>query len=253
MLVAARVNAHEFKMAIDLMKDVLTEATVTIEPTGKICIHALDPDKVCFVELSLWQFDLFESTTNETIRVGIFLPGLYKLIRYIKKDHVLEIKVDENHHILFTVKKDDEDSKTNWSVKINPIQISPYSPRAMEFDSTISSSISSAKLSTIIGSLSVISPVFDVIVPEKSPCVIFQSTGTLGTGQYELDINKDVTMYRRNGFFEGRFYSKFVDKFCKPAVNRPVDIVMGPNQPLEIGYSLENGRLSMKLMPLQKN
>ncbi len=247
MLLTARVNAHEFKMAVDLMKDVLTEATVVIDPTGKITIHSLDPDKVCMVELSLWQFDSFEATTNEIIRIGIYLPGLYKLIRCIKKNNTLDICVTENKNLKLVVEDDDS---THWSAELNSIQTCPYTPRSLEFTPILSSSISSSKLSTIISSLSVISPVFEIVVPERASCVTFQSTGTLGNGKYELDIDKDVTMFHRNDSFKGRFYAKFVDKFCKPAVNRPVELIMGPNQPLEIGYSMENGRLAMRLMPV---
>lgn len=246
----ARMDAFEFKTSIDLMKDVLTEATFIFDVTKKISIFALDPDKVCHVELNLWMLEEFETTSNENITFGVFMPNLYKLLRYIKKNYILELAVS-NDRKLTVVVKDDEETTTQWMVKLNPIETAPYIPRAIQFDHTISSSISSSRLATIIGSLSVLSPIVDISVKNNAKIMVFEASGPMGSGTYEIEVDKDVQIYKQRGKFEGRFYSKFIDKFCKPALNKPVEIVMAPNQPLEIAYSLDQGRLSMRLMPLQ--
>lgn len=241
-----KINAFHLKQVVDVMKELLTEATFTFKKSS-IEVTALDADKVCCISMCMSEFVELQTADKEE-HIGIYVPHLYKILRGAKKGSILTIKVDTEQH---TITLGAIDDTSNCSITLESVKVSPYNHTLIKGEiMPIQVEVMTSRLSAIVGSLSMLSNIIDVDITNTDE-LLFKARGNIGNGEYSV-YGDNVNWLRRDKEIQSRFYTKFIDKFCKPSLSPTVFVSMDKNQPLILGYPYTDGgiMLQMFLMPL---
>lgn len=254
----AKIDAFTFKLVVDVLKDLITNAVICFNFAEKtMSIQSLDPDKVCYINYTIHTFEDIEiaELTNKDY-FQIFIPHLYKIMRGIKKGQFLQISLHQDLDRKVHLSLCDEDGTVHWKTDFKTIDTGSASPYLPSLESTNFSTygdISTSRLQTICSSLNMFSSVAKISVTPKT--ITLSADGPIGSTEHVIDpVQQDAYIQCvAKSEASGTFYTKFIEKFCKPALSKTVAFSMENNQPLHLSYVLEDSTLDMHLMPVTFN
>lgn len=254
----AKIDAFTFKLVVDVLKDLITNAVICFDFAEKtMSIQSLDPDKVCYINYTIHTFEDIEiaESTNKAY-FQIFVPYLYKIMRGIKKGQFLHISLNQVVDMQLHLSLCDEDGTVHWKTDFKTIDSTnncPYLPTLNSSKFSTYGDISTSRLQTVCSSLNMFSSVTKISVTPST--ITLSADGPIGSTEHVIDpVNQDAYIQSvAQSEASGTFYTKFIEKFCKPALSKTVAFSMENNQPLYLSYVLEDSTLDMHLMPVTFN
>lgn len=144
--------SHEFKTMFDVLNGILTEITMQFvkgdeskKEKGGIKIQAYDRNKITiiYVKLEADKFNEFYMKPDE-YSVGIDLHEFYKYIKFLKKDEIIKLYIDEDDEQNIVVNVDNKGEEDIFKLKRMDVdEVNDDLPPNAQFDMMVSMPTSS--------------------------------------------------------------------------------------------------------------
>lgn len=242
-------QAVQWKTLLDVLKDLVTEVNFKFQ-TDIIKLISLDPGKIGMIHLVINKLEYYHC--EQDIYVGVYIAYLYKILRSVTTSHHLEFRVrrDETNVLEIVVSNNDRRTYTTHRIKMLDLEVEDVIIPTVEFDFVIS--MPSSELQKYIKELSHVSNV--IVIRGVGRELEFAAEGDHGTSVISVSpsasglnwLHKDTNIDR----FEGKYFTKYIERFVKTTVDQTVEIYIKNAYPLILRYELTIGSIRFVVSPL---
>jgi len=273
-------HAHQFKVLIEVIKDILNDANlIFIKPKKKrkgsdeedvegcMKISAMDVTKSVLIDVKLKgnEFSSFH-LEKDVISVGLNMPIFYKHIKSTDKNDILNLSILHNDKSYLRVKKDNKDELEETIDRINmldirkgeiiipacqcDVQITIDAPKFHKICKDMASNVGECVEITCLREKLVLTCQGEVANRESIlRCRDPNDEDSVGSVQIEFD------KYFKGEIVQGIYELKHISSFSKlAAFSQKIEIYMKNDKPLIINYGVASlGRASLCLTPIKKS
>lgn len=242
-------QAIQWKTLLDVLKDLITEVNFKFQP-DLVKLVSLDPGKIGMVHLVVNKLEYYYCPRE--VYVGVYVAYLYKILRSVTTSHHLEWRIRKDNPTILEIIVSNSDRRiyTTHRIKILALDIEDVIIPQVQFEYVIS--MPSADLQKYVKELSHVSNV--LIIRGSGKDVEFAAVGDLGETIITVSptpsglnwISKNI----EEEYFEGKFFSKYLEKFSKAQVDSTVELYVKSKYPLILKYNMVFGTLRFCIAPI---
>jgi len=111
------VQSQAFKTIFDVLKEILNDFNVSFTKEG-IHILSMDSVRISIVEVNLMASEFEEYSCDEDVTIGVNASQIFKLLKPVAQNDILNLSVGESHTLEILIEKADSKSVTSWNYKI---------------------------------------------------------------------------------------------------------------------------------------
>lgn len=239
----------QFKTLMDVMKDLLTEANIRFGPEG-FKIISLDPGEIGMIHLSITNLEKYHCP--EVFHAGVYVTYLYKIMRSVNTSHHMECRVTKSEPKVMQIMLSNANRRicTTHRVKLLDLMVQEITIPSVDFDCIVS--LPSVDLQRYVKELTHVSNLLTIRGSGKR--MQFACRGDMGETCIEVSptpsglnwIHKDPVQET----FEGTFFLKYIERFCRGQVDPTVEIYLKQDYPLIMRYEMTIGCLRFCVAPI---
>lgn len=239
----------QFKTLMDVLKDLLTEANIRFGPEG-FKIISLDPGEIGMIHLSVTNLEKYHC--DEVFHAGVYVAYLYKIMRSVNTSHHLECRITkaEPKVMQLTLSNANRRICTRHRVKLLDLVVQEINIPSVDFDCIVR--MPSADLQRYVKELTHVSNLLTIRGSGRR--MQFVCRGDMGETCIELCptpsglnwVHKDMVQET----FEGTYFLKYIERFCRGQVDPTVEIYLKQDYPLIMRYEMTIGCLRFCVAPI---
>ncbi len=253
------VQASAFRILIEALKEILTEANFTFDETG-IKVIAMDSSHSVLVHLKLEASEFCSYYCQKQIVVGLGLMNMYKLMKTMNNNSVLSLFMEKNdtNHLGIKIENGDKKRTTTYKLNVLDLQHTELSIPPATFTSVIT--MCAADFQKICRDMYNLSDTIEIkSVGEQ---LIFSCKGDfaeqetiIGThvSDEEYDTRTKLTLIQNSSseIVQGVFSLKFLVLFTKCTnLSNAIELYLKNDFPLILKYSCATlGTIKLVLAP----
>ena len=116
------VQSSAFRVLIEALKEILTDTNLTFDKDG-IKLIATDNSKIVLIHMKLNSENFEQYYCSKKIKVGINMNNLFKLIKIMGNNDILNLYIEENDQNHLGIKIFNENKNTQTIFKLNLLDI----------------------------------------------------------------------------------------------------------------------------------
>lgn len=245
-------DPKELRLVLDTLRELMTDANLMFDRNG-MQITGVDPNRLVAVNLQMHAKDGIVMQEHEEIFFGVYIPFLYKVLRYASTGDVATFRIYENELDVMILNITNLSSGAQMLTSFRNVMI-PVD----RYESTTNNN-QFCKLrfpSVVFGKqLKEISSV------SKNITLKFENQTFVLSGNNETSsvkrINNNMQYFDAplSFCYEKTFVLRYLEKFIKPNLSASVLLKFDPSgiEPLEMSHTFESGMMRMKIMPVTLN
>ena len=117
------VQSGAFRILVEALKEILTDTNITFDKDG-IKLIATDNSKIVLIHMKLNSENFEHYYCKDKIKLGVNMNNLFKLIRVMGNNDILNLYVEKNDENRLGIKIYNEDKNTQTTFKMNLLDIS---------------------------------------------------------------------------------------------------------------------------------
>jgi len=240
----------QFKSLIECLKELLIEVNVDFIQNKGMRLISIDPGRVGMIHLEVNNIEYFYA--NGTVTAGISMRHLYHMIKSMSSGDFMEWRIyeDEPHRMEIELSNSDRRTKTVNSIKLLDLDVEDITIPQVEFDRVVS--MPSSDLSKHIREMATVSPHITIrgtrntleLIAEgemSSSHITIQPTAS-GLNWTHSEDGDDI---------EGKYFSKYIEKFTKNSLANNVELFLKNNYPLIMRFEVSIGCLRCCIAPIE--
>ena len=261
------VQAVPFKTMAEALKEILVDINIEFTETG-LKIMEIDATQSVLVHLVLEasQFQIY--TCTKRIIVGVSIINLFKLIKTITNNDILQLYIEENDENILNICIENSEKKycTKYQLNLLEIDYNEYECPSKKFECQII--LPSQCLQKICRDMGNLSDIVEVQVINNS--LVFKCEGDFAKQETVFKETENITnkegiptgdniIFKENenapDIIQGYYSLKHLISFTKCTnLCQSLEIYINNNYPLIIVYDIGNmGKLTLCLSPKQLN
>lgn len=253
------VQASAFRVLVEALKEILTEANFTFDETG-IKVIAMDSSHTVLVHLKLNAEEFCSYHCDKPMVVGLGLMNMYKLMKTMNNNSVLSLFMEKNdpNHLGIKIENGDKQRTTTYKLNVLDLQRTELSIPPAKFTSVIT--MCAADFQKICRDMYNLSDVIEIkSVGEQ---LIFSCKGDFAEQEtiigthvsdegYDNKTKLTVIQNTSNTIVQGIFSLKFLVLFTKCTnLSNSIEIYLKNDFPLILKYSCATlGTIKLVLAP----
>lgn len=229
-------RAQPVKRILSVLKDILTDVNILFRPT-EMYIGGVDPEKLVAVEVTLMHFEQY-SCVEPNLHVGVYLSYLYKMLRGVGKNHIIEMTIERSTpHVLGILVTDVvKNTRSFTAIKSMELPLETVDIPTFAFDAC--ASVPMSELQKALRETCLISKKVCLgYTPDNRIQLV--ASGPVGVANISIGPSDEGMEWHKKAEdgAHGLYFTKFIEKFIKPDVSATVDIGFAKDQPLMFSYS----------------
>lgn len=226
---------------IGVLHELVNECSATISENG-VFIQAMDASHVCLVALD-WPADSFKSfTSNGSIRIGLHVGNLLKILKCSNKSDSVTLAIDEDTADTLSIAFSDNDRTATFCMRLLDRDDDQLSVPEMMHDALVA--MPSLEFLAACRDLSTLSDTTTVTVDANGLTLV--SHGDIGSATLTY---AHVRVDKPNSLSQ-TFALRYMNSFAKGSQIAPcVTLKMSENMPLEIAFENGVSHLTFYLAP----
>jgi len=238
-----------FKAILECLKELLTEVNMEFIENRGIRIVSLDPGKIAMVHLLINDVEYFFA--KGTIVAGINMSFLYRVIRSISSNELMEWMIFEDDPNVMHIVLSNNERRTSTINKIKLLDLDEMEisiPR-VEFDRVVS--MPSTDLAKHIREVVTISNF--VTIRGTKTTLEFIANGEQASSHITIKPTASGLNWKYSDEVEeisGTFVARYLEKFCRCSVDTNVELFLKNDYPLILRYELSIGTLRFCVAPV---
>lgn len=255
------IQAVPFKTMCEALKDILVDINIEFNESG-LKIMEIDATQSVLVHLKL-DADKFQSyKCTKRMIIGISIINLFKLIKTITTNDVLQLFISENDENILNISIENNEKNYNTKYQLNLLEIdyNEYECPDKNFDCQII--LPSQCLQKICRDMGYLSDIVEVQVINNN--LIFKCEGDFAKQETIFKENKNIKdndnivfkdTNKSDLIIQGYYSLKHLISFTKCTnLCQSLEVYINNNYPLIIIYDIGNmGKLTLCLSPKQLN
>lgn len=234
MILTLKHRAIHFKNVFSLVKDSLTDVNIKFSVDG-MSITGVDPEKISMTHIVIDKFDHYDCV--QPFIFGVSIQYLYKLFRGLPKDATLEITALRPDSIKLTISDPTRFRFTIVDLQSIDLPDEDILVPKPNLDSVVV--VPTTSLQKIIRELSHIDTKISIST-DSVHSLTFEANGCLGSATTKISISdKPVDSIKTFTTYQGSYFVKFIEKFCKFEVSKDVLLNFTTKGLLWMVYSIE--------------
>lgn len=232
------IDNELFKTAFESISKIVDEVVCNIDSEG-FYVNAIDRSHICFVQLTLQKelFDSFSCSVPE--RICLDTIQFMQILKRVKKNDVLGLKVDENNLIVDLKGVVDK----TFKIRLIDTDYETQKPPSIPFD--VGAYIESSMLKDALGDMELFADSLSIKIDEELLSIF--TDGEFGDAKFEFLHGEKVNETVQSSFS----ISKLKDILSASRFSEFATIYIGNDMPLQLVFRTldENGELSFLLAP----
>ncbi|MGQ4872524.1 MAG: proliferating cell nuclear antigen (pcna) [Promethearchaeia archaeon] len=243
-------NSKVLKGIVETLSSIITETEFKVTP-DEFVITAIDPSRICLLELTMKKEDFDEFKCSAESKVGLNLEDLDKILKRSGSGDSIQLEFSEKEQkIKIKMQREGSSRTRTFSLALLDIdtqEIPMENLLKIEYDSKWV--IPPEFLVEAIKDAEIYSEIL-TMKAEEGKGLIFSSTGQIGEMEYELGID-DLLEADINGVSTGSFSLTFLKSILKiSSITEKLEISLKTDHPLKMIFNLlEGGQLIYFLAP----
>ena len=243
-------NSRILKAIVETLGSIIDETKIQITP-GEFKITAMDPSRICLLQLVIKKGDFDEFSCLKECEVVLNLDDLDKIMKRSAINDVIELSYNEDiQKVKIRMQRDGSTRARTFSLALldSDIEEIPMDNLLkIEYESTWT--MNPDLLVEALKDAEIYSEIFNILTTEGQG-LVFSSSGTIGEMEYELGED-DLIDSNLNGISSGAYSLTFLRAILKIAsITEKLDISLKTDHPIKMVFSLlEGGKLSYFLAP----
>lgn len=240
----------QFKSLVECLKELLTEVNVEFVENKGLRLVSIDPGNVAMVHLVINAVEYFYALG--TVTAGINMAFLYRMIRSLTSGDFMEWRIyeDSPHVMYIELSNNERRTKTINTIKLLDLDEVDISIPHVEFDRVVS--MPSAELAKHIREMVAVSNF--VTIRGTRSTLEFISEGDMATSHITIEPTASGLNWKHSedvDDIEGKFVTKYLEKFGRVNVESNVEIFLKNQYPLIFRYELSIGTLRFVIAPVK--
>ena len=245
-------SSLQFKSLFECLKELLEEVTIEFIENKGLRLVALDPAKVAMVHLMIDASEYFYAKGK--VCAGLHMAFFYKMIRSLSSGDLMEWRIYEDSPNDFEVEISNTERKTETTHKLKLLNLDEIEiiVPSIQFDRVIS--IPSSDLSKYVKEMGTIGNIINVRATKST--LEFEAVGDMADSKIVIRPTASGLNWKHSEDvpdIEGKFYVKYIEKFCKCSVDATVLMYLKDTLPLILLYDLKIGKLRFCIAPIRAN
>lgn len=241
----------QFKSLFECLKELLEEVTIEFIEGKGVRLVALDPAHIAMVHLVIDTVEYFYA--KGTVSAGLHMAFFYKMIRSLSSGDCMEWRIYEDSPNDFEIEISNSERKTETTYKLKLLNLDEVDINvpSIEFDRVIS--IPSSDLSKHVKEMGTISNT--ICVRATKSTLEFESHGDMASSHIVVKPTASGLNWKHSEDvedIEGKYYVKYIEKFCKCSVEATVLLYLKNGLPLVLLYDLTIGKLRFCIAPIKE-
>jgi proliferating cell nuclear antigen len=243
-------NSRILRGIVEALSSIIDE-TEFIITTKELSIRAMDPSRICLLQLSMIKEDFDEYECNEDIKIGLNLEDLDKILKRSSATDSVELTYEPKaQKIKIKMKQRDTTKTRTFSLALLDIEMEDIPMENLlkiEYDADWS--MDPAFFVEAIKDAEIYSEILNIIADEEKG-LIFSSIGQIGEMEYELALD-EILEAEIKGTNKGAYSLQFLKSILKiENITEKLTVSLKDDHPLKLIFNiLEGGTLSYFLAP----
>ena len=246
------VQSSAFRILIEALKEILTDANIECDSTG-MKIIALDASHTVLVHMKLDASNFEQYYCPEKQVLGISMLNFFKLIKTMGNCDTLTLYIEKSdiNHLGIKVENGEKNSVTDFKLNLMDLPIETISIPPAEFDSVIT--MPSSDFQKIIRDMHVLSDVIEIRSVDQ--LLIFRCEGDFATQETKIGQTHAGLTFLKNikptEIVQGLFALKYLVLFTKCTnLCNSIEMYLKNDYPIIIKYSIASlGSIKLCLAP----
>lgn len=240
----------QFKSLLECLKELLTEVNVEFVENKGIRLVSIDPGNIAMVHLVINALEFFYALG--TVTAGINMAFLYKMIRSLTSGDFMEWRIyeDSPHQMHIELSNNERQTRTINTIKLLDLDEVDISIPHVEFDRVVS--MPSSELAKHIREMVSISNF--ITIRGTSTTLEFIAEGDMASSHITIKPTASGLNWKHSETvddIEGKFITKYLEKFSKATPDQNVEIFLKKDFPLVARYELSIGTLRFVVAPVK--
>jgi proliferating cell nuclear antigen len=242
------VQASAIRILFESLKNILSDVNLLITEDG-VKLVSMDGAKAAIVYLKLEASQFETYVCKSSIKIGINMISLFKILKSIKNNDVITFYIIENNNTELNIKIENSDKRTKIIsvLKLLDIDEDVLNIPDIEFESVMT--MPSNDFQTYITDLAIISNVISISSNETG----FRLTaeGDFASQSVIIEETNNGLILAKKGVEKEKFNIKYIQLFIKSSnLCNTVEIYLKSKFPLTLVYNVANlGKLKYCLAP----
>ena len=243
-------NSRILRGIVEALASIIDE-TEFIITTKELSIRAMDPSRICLLQLSMTKQDFDEYECEKDTKIGLNLEDLDKILKRSSANDDVELIFEPNTQKLKIKMKQHNSAKTRtFSLALLDIEMEDIPMENLlkiEYDADWS--MDPAFFVEAIKDAEIYSEILNMKAQEDKG-LVFSSFGQIGEMEYELALDDLIEAHIR-GTSKGAYSLQFLKSILKiENITEKLTISLKDDHPLKLIFNiLEGGTLSYFLAP----
>jgi proliferating cell nuclear antigen len=240
-------NSKIFRSISETLSSIIDEVKLEVNPK-EFTIKAMDPSRICMLELQIAKGNFEEFTCKKKVQVGLNLIDFEKIIKRSSGNDTLTISHDDNK-IVIQMKGNEKRTKTfklaEMDIDAEEVPVERLHEMVFESNFTMNCDL----LAEAIKDAEIYSEVLNVKASEETG-LLFSSTGQIGEMEYELGL-EDLLDHHLQDTTTGSYALSFLKSIMKiSSITEKLEIFLSEDHLLKMVFNLiEGGILTYFLAP----
>lgn len=242
-------NSKIIKQIIETLSSILDEIEIKVTPEA-LTIEAMDPSRICLLQLQLEKSALDTYTCKGENKIGINAADLDKVLKRCANNETVELSfIESEQKIRVVMEKEGANRKRTFTLSLLELECEEVpmdNLRKIDYDSQWSCDPS--LLGEAIKDGEIYSEILNILSNEEG--LTFSSLGTIGEMEYTLD-SEDLIDFQAKEDNKGSYSIQFLKGILKlGAITEKLTIFLKTDHPFKMLFSfLEGGTLEYYLAP----
>eukprot|EP01138_Halocafeteria_seosinensis_P016431 gb/GECG01016762.1/.p1 GENE.gb/GECG01016762.1/~~gb/GECG01016762.1/.p1 ORF type:complete len:261 (+),score=25.56 gb/GECG01016762.1/:1-783(+) len=243
MFEARLVQGKIFKMVVEAMKDLVTDANLDCSKEG-ISLQAMDSSHVSLVSLLLRGQDFDHYRCDQEMSLGLNMVALSKILKCSGQDDIITISADpQQDEICFKFESPKQEGVAEFTMKLMAIDSESLGIPDTKYNCTVQ--MPSGEFQRIVRDLSVIGDTCTISCTKEG--VTFSVSGDTGSGSVtrrqntNADSADEKTVISMESPVSLTFALRYLNFFTKATpLGKSVRLCMSDEVPLVVEYKIGN-------------
>tara|TARA_B100001287_G_C22673666_1_gene526550 strand:+ start:1100 stop:1969 length:870 start_codon:yes stop_codon:yes gene_type:complete len=246
------VQSSAFRILIEALKEILTDANIECDSTG-MKIIALDASHTVLVHMKLEAGNFEQYYCPEKQVLGISMLNFFKLIKTMGNCDTLTLYIEKNdvNHLGIKVENGEKNSVTDFKLNLMDLPVETISIPPAEFDSVIT--MPSNDFQKTIRDMHILSDIIEIRSVDQ--LLIFRCEGDFATQETKIGQTHTGLTFLKNTkpteIVQGLFALKYLVLFTKCTnLCNSIEMYLKNDYPIIIKYSIASlGSIKLCLAP----
>ncbi len=246
------VQSSAFRVLIEALKEILTDANIVCDSTG-MKIIAIDASQTVLVHMKLdsGNFESYYCPVKQVL--GISMLNFFKLIKTMGNSDTLTLYIEKSdiNHLGIKVENGEKNSVTDFKLNLMDLPVENISIPPAEFDSVIT--MPSTDFQKTIRDMHVLSDIIEIRSVDQ--LLVFRCEGDFATQETKIGQTNSGLVFLKNSkpteIVQGLFALKYLVLFTKCTnLCNSIEMYLKNDYPIIIKYSIASlGSIKLCLAP----